>query len=81
MGAPVCKYLGDWGHLTTTWTRRGGEGAGSAKSPRLSTRGEGGSLECPRGPTPSFFRKYFITLCAVMGDKKEIIKLYSIELI
>ena len=30
-----------------------GEG-GSAKSPRLSTQGEG-SLECPRGPKTSYF--------------------------
>jgi hypothetical protein len=51
-----------------------GEG-GSAKSPRLSTRGGGGSLECPRGPKPSFLRKYFIPLCTVMGGKKEIITL------
>ena len=35
-----------------------GEG-GSAKSPRLSTQG-GGSLENPRGPKPSYFRKFFI---------------------
>ena len=58
------------GHSTTTWTRRGG--GGSAKSPRLSTQGGRGSLECPRGPKPSYFRKYFILLCTVMGGKKEI---------
>ena len=33
------------------------------------------NLECPRGPKPSFFRKYFIPLCTVMGGKKEIITL------
>ena len=38
-----------------------GEG-GSAKSPRLSTQGGGRSLECPRGPKPSYFRRYFILL-------------------
>jgi hypothetical protein len=36
----------DMGHSTTTWKRR--EGGGSAKSPRLSTQGGGGS-EWPRG--------------------------------
>ena len=34
-----------------------------------STR-EVGSLECPRGLKPSFFREYFIPLCTVMGGKK-----------
>ena len=52
-----------------------GEG-GSAKIPRLSTR-VGGSLECPRGLKPSYFIKYFILLCTVMGGKKEI-KLHQI---
>ena len=32
----------------------------SAKSPRLST--QGGFLECPRGPKPSFFRMHFVPL-------------------
>ena len=47
-----------------------GEG-GSAKSPRLSTQGGGGSLECPRGPKPRYFRKYFVLLCTRMGGKNE----------
>ena len=58
------------GHSTTTWTRRGG--GGLVKSPHLSTQGAGGSLECPRGPKLSYFRKHFISLCTVMGGKKEI---------
>ena len=41
-----------WGHSTTMWTRRGW--GGSAKSPCLSTLGQGwrggGPLECPHGP-------------------------------
>ena len=65
------------GHSTTTWTRRGGGGV-SQKS-TLVHSGGGGSLECPRGPKPSYFRKYFILLCSVMGGKTEI-KLHWIEL-
>ena len=41
-------------------------------------RGRGGQPKvhaCPRGPKPSFFRKYFIPMCTVMGGKKEIITL------
>ena len=37
------------------------EGEGwSVKSPRLSNQGGGGSLECPRGPKPNYFRRHFI---------------------
>ena len=69
------------GHSTTTWTRRGGGGV-SQKSTLVHSGG--GSLECPRGPKPSYFRKYFILLCSVMDGKKGIkwhwIELNSIEL-
>ena len=51
-----------------------GEG-GSAKSPRLSTQGGGGSLECLRGPKPRYFRKHLVPLCTRMGGKKEMKKL------
>ena len=30
----------------------------------------GGSLECPRGPKPSYCRKYFIPFFTAMGGKK-----------
>ena len=35
--------------------------------------GEGGQPKvhaCPRGQKPSYFRKYFILLCNLMGGKK-----------
>ena len=38
--------------------------------------GGGGSLEWPRGPKPSYFRKYFILLCTIMGGGKKEIKLH-----
>ena len=31
----------------------------------------GGGLECPRGPTPMYFRKHFVSLCTRMGGKKD----------
>ena len=46
-----------------------GEG-GSAKSPRLSTQG-GGSIECPRGPKPTYFREHFVPLCTNWVIKKK----------
>ena len=42
----------------------------SQKSTLVHLRG--GGLECPLGPKPSYFRKYFILLCSVMVGKKEI---------
>ena len=57
------------GHLTITWTRRGRGGGGISQKSMLV---HPGSLECPCGPKPSYFRKYFILLCSVMVGKKEI---------
>ena len=40
---------------------------GQSKVHACPPRGKGGSLECPRGTKPSYFRKYFTPLCTVMG--------------
>ena len=46
-----------------------GEG-GQPKVHACPPRG-GGSLECPRGPKPRYFRKHFVSLCTRMGGKNE----------
>ena len=51
------------------------EGEGGQPKVHACPPGGEGSLECPCGPKPSFFRNYFIPLCTVMGGKKEIITL------
>ena len=55
-----------------------GEG-GQPKVHACPPRGEGGSLECPRGPKPSYFKKHFVPLCTRMGEIKKI-NVNSIEL-
>ena len=44
---------------------------GGIQKLRGQEEGEGGSLECPRGPKPSYFRKHFVQLYTRMVGKKE----------
>ena len=59
------------GHSTTTWTRKK-RARGVGNKSTLVHPGAGVSLECPCGPKPTYFRKYSILFCTVMGGKKEI---------
>ena len=62
--------IGLRGHSTTKYMDKN-KGRGVSQKSMLVHPGGGGSLECPRGPKPSYFRKYFILVCTVMGGKKE----------
>ena len=66
------KFVVSFGGIQQLRGQEEGEG-GQSKVHACPPKGEGqGGLECPHGPKPSYFRKYFILLCTVMGGKKEI---------